>query len=328
MIHSRSASIDDERPGPLPDPRGGRAKWLTSIAVTKVLTLMAHTDPIIIIGMHRSGTSMLTRLLGTSGVFIGRRLTRNAESTFMNRLNYWVFDQASATWDQPNGVDHLLAHDEVRPYVSQYLAGVTRGPASARYLGLGRWLKYRSMHTLDEPWGWKDPRSTYTLPLWLEIFPGARVLHIKRHGVDVAQSLRARHRLASANAIARYRRRQRLYDNNPVAPKRGGFGHAPAMAELEAGLRLWRAYTERASWHVANLGDRALELRYEDLLNEPDHQLARVLEFCRLAFHEKPLRSAVERIRPGRRFAFAGDPELVAFARTHHDALAALGYSA
>ena len=294
----------------------------------QVPTRMAYSDPIIIIGMHRSGTSMLTRLLGTTGAFVGRKLTRNAESTFMNRLNYWVFDQASATWDAPAGVDHLLAHDEVRPYVAQYLAGVTRGPAGARYLGLGRWLKHRSMHTLAEPWGWKDPRSTYTLPLWLEVFPGARVLHIKRHGVDVAQSLRARHRTASAKAIARYRRRQRLYENNPMAPKRGGFGHAPAMADLEEGLRLWRAYTERASWHVANRGDRALELRYEDLLNEPEPLLARVLEFCGLALDEPALRSTVENIRPGRRFAFAGDPELAAFARTHHDTLTALGYSA
>lgn len=278
--------------------------------------------------MHRSGTSMLTRLLGSTGLFMGRRLTRNAESTFMNRLNYWVFNQASATWDTPAGVDHLLAHDTVRPYVSQYLAGVTRGPAGARYLGLGRWLKYRSMHAITEPWGWKDPRSTYTLPLWLEVFPEARILHIKRHGVDVAQSLRARHRAASGHAIARYRRRQRLYENNPMAPKRGGFGHAPAMAELEAGLQLWRAYTERASRHVADLGDRALELRYEDLLDAPDRLLARVLEFCGLDLDEQTLRSAVENIRRGRRFAFAGDPELAAFARTHHDTLAALGYSA
>ncbi|MDZ7811080.1 MAG: hypothetical protein U5L11_14695 [Arhodomonas sp.] len=88
-----------------------------------------------------------------------------------------------------------------------------------------------------------------------EVFPGVEFLHIKRHGVDVAQSLRVRHRLASANAIARYQRRQRLYDNNPMAPKRSGFGHAPAMADLEAGLRLADAMLNGRRWHVANLGD-------------------------------------------------------------------------
>lgn len=289
---------------------------------------MDHKDPVIIIGMHRSGTSMLTRLLGESGVLIGRKVTRNAESTFMNRLNYWVFQQASATWDKPAGIDDLLVHDEVRPYVGQYLAGVTRGPASAHFLGLRRWLTYRSLHNVAEPWGWKDPRTTYTLPLWLDVFPGARVLHIKRHGVDVAQSLRVRHRLASTQAIARYKRRKALYDNNPMAPKRGGFGHAPATADLKAGLRLWQAYTERASYHVHSLGEQALELRYEDLLSEPDRLLPGVLGFCGLELDDHAIQSAIDRIRPSRKYAFESDPELAAFARKHRDALATLGYTA
>ncbi len=327
MVHFRPNPIDAGARPPGPHPAYSREP-ARSCSDGKRPGPMATSAPVIIIGMHRSGTSMLTRLLGNNGLYIGRRLTRNAEATFMNRLNYWVFRQASATWDQPKGMDALLAHNEVRPYVSQYLAGVTRGPASAGYLGLGRWLKYRSLHAVTEPWGWKDPRSTYTLPFWLDVFPDARVLHIKRHGVDVAQSLRVRHRRASASAIARYQHRKWLYDNDPLAPKRSGFGHAPAMADLEAGLNLWRAYTERASRHVANLGDRALELRYEDLLGEPEQHLAQVFEFCELPFDGESLRKALGEIRAGRRFAFAGDPELATFARTHDETLAALGYPA
>ncbi len=30
-------------------------------------------------------------------------------------------------------------------------------------------------------WGWKDPRNTFTLPMWLSIFPKARVLHVLRN---------------------------------------------------------------------------------------------------------------------------------------------------
>jgi hypothetical protein len=38
-------------------------------------------------------------------------------------------------------------------------------------------------------WGWKDPRNSITLPVWLKLFPDARVIHIVRNGVDVAESL-------------------------------------------------------------------------------------------------------------------------------------------
>lgn len=287
---------------------------------------MSRQQPVIIIGMHRSGTSMLTRLLGTTGVLVGSRLTRNAESLFMNSLNYWIFQQSSATWDRPSGVDDLLAHENIRPHVTGYLNGVTHGPATIRYLGLSRWLKYGSLHGIAKPWAWKDPRNTFTLPLWLEVFPRARILHIKRHGVDVAQSLRLRHKRASENAIARYRRRQSLYDNNPMAPKRGGFGHAPAMASLHAGLELWRTYTERASRHVEDLGEQALELRFEDLLGAPERLLPGVLEFCGLNLDNLALRSAIDSIQPARKYAFEHDSELSAFARSNAETLAALGY--
>jgi hypothetical protein len=30
------------------------------------------------------------------------------------------------------------------------------------------------------PWGWKDPRNSLTLPFWLQVFPGARVLIVHR----------------------------------------------------------------------------------------------------------------------------------------------------
>ena len=40
--------------------------------------------------------------------------------------------------------------------------------------------------------GWKDPRNTFTLDLWLKLFPNAKIINIMRHPLDVSQSLLVR----------------------------------------------------------------------------------------------------------------------------------------
>lgn len=287
---------------------------------------MSYRPPVIIIGMHRSGTSLLTRVMQGFGFFMGRGTTRNEECRFTNALNYWMFRQSSATWERPEGVDALLAHDGIRSRVEDYLTGVVDGPASWRYLGPGRWLKCRSMYRIDTPWGWKDPRNTYTLPIWLNVFPDARVLHITRHGVDVAQSLRVRHQAAADSAWERYRRSRGRYVNHPLAPKRSGFAHALRCSTLEGGLGLWEAYTARARGHVRELGDRAMELRYEDLLAEPHQNLGRVLTFCGLSADDKAVRRIAERFDASRGYAYRADEALSRFAEAAADRLRRFGY--
>lgn len=286
--------------------------------------------PVIIIGMHRSGTSMLTRTLQGLGFFMGRGTTRNEECRFTNALNAWLFRQASATWERPEGVDALLDHAQVRSLITDYMSGVTAGLASWNYLGPSRWLRYRSMHQQKSAWGWKDPRNTFTLPFWLEVFPQARVLHITRHGVDVAQSLRARHYRAYRAAAERYQRHRPWYINNPLAPKRRGFAQNAAVASLDYALGLWVAYTRRAQSQVHALGAaRALEVRYEDLLTEPHRYLPEIARFCGVKIDDDRLPDREsERFRPERVFAYRRDEQLAEFARNHSITLERLGYSA
>jgi hypothetical protein len=278
-----------------------------------------------IVGMHRSGTSLLTRVLQQQGLFMGVGATRNEEAAFTNACNAWLFRQASATWDRPESVDELLADEQVRPWLRDYLGGVANGPAAVRFLGPRRWWRYRGLDGLAEPWGWKDPRNTYTLPLWLDLFPQARVLHIVRHGVDVAASLRDRRERVVTARTTRYRRRRRLYGLDPTAPKRRGFGPQPRCRTLEGGLGLWEAYVARARDHVAALGERAAEISYERLLTDPEAELQRALAFCGL-----PAATGVDAstsgVEPGRAHAWRRDPELCRFADAVSDRLAIYGY--
>jgi len=289
---------------------------------------MKPVAPVIVIGMHRSGTSALTRLLQQSGLFMGRGASRNEEAAFTNAVNEWLFRQASATWERPESVDDLFADDHVWPCLVDYVTGIARGPAAARFLGAVRWLRYGRLERVAEPWGWKDPRTTWTLPLWLELFPDARVLHIVRHGVPVAESLRVRRERAVARRVDRYRNRRLAARLNPLAPKRGGFGDQPRCRTLEGGFSLWEDYVTRARQHVDAAGDHGLEVRYEDLLDSPVEILLRVFGFCGLDTDRERVDAAAATLDARRADAWRDDDRLRLFADEVGERLAPLGYDA
>lgn len=282
--------------------------------------------PLIVIGMHRSGTTLLSRLLQRVGVFMGVDRNRNEEARFTVALNEWWFRQASATWDCPEPMDELLADEALREWLVDYAGGIVRGPAARRFLGIRRYLGCRGLDRIGGPWGWKDPRTTYTLPFWLELFPAARVIHVTRHGVDVAASLKVRRERVVADNLRRYRRLRGLYQRDPRAPKRRGFGPQPRCRTLAGGFDLWEAYVERARTHVDALGERAYELQYEALLAQPVAELERLLTFAGVAATAGQLQSATAGLEPSRAHAWRQDADARAFAESVRDRLDRQGY--
>ena len=63
--------------------------------------------PIIIIGMHRSGTTMLSKILENSGVFLGNNKDINNEALFFQKINTWFMRQVYASWDNPEPMLHM-----------------------------------------------------------------------------------------------------------------------------------------------------------------------------------------------------------------------------
>lgn len=257
---------------------------------------------------------MLARALSELGVYMGRKKTRNEECRWINKINYWIFTQASATWERPEGMKALLCEPDLCHTISDYIQGIASGPACIRYLGLRRYMRYKSMFRITEPWGWKDPRNTFTLPLWLTLFPNAKVVHIIRHGVDVAQSLRRRQIRAANSAAQRYWSRRSAYVNNPLSPKRRGFAHAPRVADLDGGLCLWEAYTLRGRCHVSELGSQAFELYYEDLLQNPFYYLQQVTSFCGLHVSHEDLSRVAQKFDPEKAYAYRRNEVLIGYA--------------
>ena len=64
-------------------------------------------SPILISGMHRSGTSMVTRILDKCGFTIGNKLDSNSESLFFQRINIWMMSLISSSWDDPKSFDRI-----------------------------------------------------------------------------------------------------------------------------------------------------------------------------------------------------------------------------
>lgn len=276
--------------------------------------------PVAIVGMHRSGTSMLAALLQQSGLFLGHRLQDgHTEARFFQELNEYALTEAAASWDRPDGVATLLANDAVRRYLGDYFAVSAAGPRSVGFLGPRRWLRYRSLFAVDEPWGWKDPRTTVLLPLWLEVFPAVRVLHVTRHGVDVADSLRTRSTRGVAEYTDRYRNTRRRYG---YIPRQRRFTASLRVADLDAGVELWDRYTTAAHEVVSGRGALGLEVRYEDLVARPYEVVPEVLRFCEL----DPAPVRLDHLDPARAFAHREDPDLRSVAERHVAVLARHGY--
>ena len=64
-------------------------------------------------------------------------------------------------------------------------------------------LRRRARGSLeDRRWGWKDPRTSLTLPYWLRLFPTARVIHVHRDPAQAARSLHARAHRATASSVS------------------------------------------------------------------------------------------------------------------------------
>jgi hypothetical protein len=273
--------------------------------------------------MHRSGTSMLGRLLENLGLFTGTRKDENNEALFFQEINTWLLAQCGARWDVPAASSYLWRHEKTLPWIESYIQNLLDSPRSIRFLGVQRYLA-GGMKSLNSPWGWKDPRNTFTLPMWLRIYPQAKVVSIERHGVDVAQSLRVREKKNLDEAAEKYTRYRSLVF---LRPKGGGFVESPRCTFLDGGFSLWKEYTAQARAVIEQLPDgRSLALRYEDVLQDPLKYLRDSVDFCGLDVSDQRLREVIAGIKGERANSYSSDPELRQFALDHSAELSERGY--
>jgi hypothetical protein len=269
--------------------------------------------------MHRSGTRLLVEILDKLGVFMGADRQADSESDAFMLINEGILHQCGAFWSEPMSAHFMLAQTDVVEHVA---ASVREALAAQldKYAGPSGWHLGASGKELPA-FGWKDPRNTFTLPVWKQVFPNLRAIHIVRHGVDVAASLARRHaealRGATGESVPPALTVIRDHALGVLSSRRGW-----TLAEA---LTMWEQYVEKARLESARLSERALEVRYEDLLMQPHTAIPLVAKFCGVPV--PPADDALlDGLEPSRAFAFRRDPELVAFAGSVREILARYGY--
>jgi len=254
-------------------------------------------EPVVVIGMHRSGTSLVVRMLEKLGLFTGRVRDPNDEATFFLKTNDWLLRQSGGAWDHPQSIDAILQTTDVRKRYVRLLEKMLQSPRAMLYLGGWRYLRNLGTWALHEPWGWKDPRTTFTLPLWQEVFPQLKIVHVVRHGLDVALSLQARERrkMEQWNEAPNTwtRRAGRL-------PRRQDLVSSPRCLSLHGGFTLWDAYVSRARTHVQGDGLSSLELRFEELLADPEEAVHALSSLCGLPPDPDRVRRCLSLVQPER----------------------------
>jgi len=281
---------------------------------------LRQASPLVVIGMHRSGTRVLVEILDKLGVFMGADRQADSESVVFMLINEGILHQCGAFWSEPMSAHFVLEQPEA---VEQCAASAREalGSQLAKYVGASGWHLEDSPEVWP-PFGWKDPRNTFTLPVWKRVFPKLKAIHVVRHGVDVAASLARRHaaalRAATGQAVPPALTVIRDHALGILSSRRGW-----TLAEA---LTMWEQYVEKARQESTALGERALEVCYEDLVTQPQQVIAAIARFCGVtppARHE----ALLARLDAGRAFAFRRDAELAAFAGSVREILSRYGYS-
>jgi len=235
--------------------------------------MQTGSQPILIIGMHRSGTSLLTRILSESGVFLGRNREGNDESEFFLWLNEWMYKEIGASWDN---VDNFkFADDNYYRRVSNVLESKVDSMLFRYYTGFKR---HKVRYDSSFVWGWKDPRNTFAVRAWDKVFPGAKIIHIYRHPIDVVKSLMVRaHETASRPLSFRQKIKETLLLG------RVQYCQSYRVKHADEALKLWSDYVAEGIRSRDLVGQRRyFAISAESLILDPHRTLKSIFDFLGL----------------------------------------------
>ncbi|HEX3525826.1 MAG TPA: sulfotransferase [Thermoanaerobaculia bacterium] len=183
---------------PVPDLRTGRSD-----------DLLANPAQVVVLGMHRSGTSAVTRVLNLMGCWAGPE-GAFAPADEANPTGYWehgevwtldeaVLQALGSTWCQTNGFDLARLDAESRAGFAERVRG------------------FAAEMDRSGPWVIKDPRLCLLFPLWRPALERPVCVLVHRDPLPVARSLESRDGLPILHGIALWE----LYNREALAATRG-----------------------------------------------------------------------------------------------------------
>lgn len=180
---------------------------------------------VVILGMHRSGTSMVTGVLSNLGVHIGEDLIGKYPSNPLGhfedrdfvRLNDQLLKAAGGSWDNPPGQAAIIKQGERMKKEIQIVSN--------------KLLKRELV-------GWKDPRTCLTIELFLAELLNPFFIIVTRNPQEVALSLQKRNNFTIEKGL-----RLRARYLNSISDF---FKKHPTLCRLELDYRLVRQEREKS----------------------------------------------------------------------------------
>ena len=129
---------------------------------------------IVIAGFHRSGTSMVTRMFDSAGLFVGNKLLGSSPS---NPYGHFEDEQILRVHDDilaENGLDWMVK-DDIPLQISE--------PNIFRLVHL---IRSRSVN--HQVWGFKDPRVCLFTNIWRKLVPDAIFVVVFRDFIETTNS--------------------------------------------------------------------------------------------------------------------------------------------
>jgi hypothetical protein len=198
--------------------------------------------PVILTGMHRSGTSLVASFLHKSGVDMGEGNLCGAgkgnEKGHFESIPFIEFHQRIMS---RKGFDARRANHE---------AILTEDDLD----NAKRIIAQRIEEAGGGPWGWKDPRTSLFLPFWGSLLPEAKYLFMVRNPFAVADSLHRR-------------------DDKP--------GETWWKSTTNR-LKTWRIYTKHCLDFAQNNPDRSAVFLLDQIIADPVSFTSRLIRLTEL----------------------------------------------
>jgi hypothetical protein len=221
--------------------------------------LDARPSPLVIGGIGGSGTRAVLLLARGAGRYMGENLNEAGDA-----LAFYEF------------ADRWLG-----PYHATRVAERGFGDRAQLVADLHRCVdRHRAPADRGKPWGWKQPRSIYFLPLLHEELPQLRFIHVVRDGRDIALGPQAMGVLDRAERAVL-----------PDEVRRD----APVPMRL---IELWsRVNALAADYGESSMGPAYLRVRFEDLCRTPEVVIASICEFEQAALGRDAIARLAKQVR-------------------------------
>ena len=276
--------------------------------------------PILLSGMHRSGTSMVTKILKDFGLEVGYKLDANNESLFFQRINIWMMSLMGSSWDNPQTFNNI--NDGIKEDIVNQLQKLMDSRANSLYFGWTNVIKNKSFIDIEKPWGWKDPRNVFTQNIWREVFPDFKMIQIIRHPIDIALSLMKRQKKEIRSDILRKKRNSDVI-KALLSISHSNYNSSMVLNSYDDCFKLIEIYFDEIA---RNSSSNCMLVKFEDILSNPELEIGLLLDFCNISYNPEQLSEIISAIDPTKGYSYKANSKYLDLENKAKDLMIKMGY--